>query len=255
MSQFNDEENVYMKKYLALRNKCEHLQQGNEKLINRLQHVKKLISKQSREKKFLQARLDRYNDNYREAQVPVMWEEDQMYNLLKPKTEFPAENIVTTPTTSKPKTARKIRSILNSPDQSASNQLLASQSAESVMTTPKSVARIPGDSYSATMTSPDTPKRPTNAFTMFCDQYRQSVKNDYLREKNALIPQHELNKRLAMKWSSLSQEDKKTYQDMFDIQKRQHDREDLSTYEEAVSDLYLDTAAAVSSILTSQDLT
>jgi hypothetical protein len=26
-----------------------------------------------------------------------------------------------------------------------------------------------------------TPRRPTNAFLMFCDQYRQSVKNEYLR--------------------------------------------------------------------------
>ncbi|WAQ98074.1 TFPT-like protein [Mya arenaria] len=68
-------ENVFMKKYLALRNKCEHIQQGNERLVNRLQHVKKLVRTYNRQRKFLQRRLDGYKDNYWDAQVPVMWEE------------------------------------------------------------------------------------------------------------------------------------------------------------------------------------
>ncbi|XP_060553360.1 uncharacterized protein LOC132714479 [Ruditapes philippinarum] len=248
------EENVFMKKYLALRNKCEHLQQGNEKVINRLQHVKKLIRKYNREKKFLQARLDGYKDNYREAQVPVMWEEDQMYNMLKPKTvpvpvEKPPEQL--SPAKSKP--VKKIKSLLKSPDQTLSNQAAANVSHDLVMS-PVGSGSSQQDMYNAGI---GTPRRPTNAFLMFCDQYRQSVKNEYLREKNAIIPQQELTKRLALKWSSLSHEDKKIYQDMFEIQKRQQD-EELSRSllaQNAVNSMYLESDAAVSSLLAGQDLT
>ncbi|XP_045156528.2 uncharacterized protein LOC123523013 [Mercenaria mercenaria] len=255
-SQFG-EENVFMKKYLALKNKCEHLQQGNEKVINRLQHVKKLIRRYNREKKFLQARLDGYKDNYREAQVPVMWEEDQMYNLLRPQTvPLAAEKIPEQQTPPKPKPLKKIKSLLKSPDQTLSNQLAAGGSHD-LVSSPVATGSSQQDVYSMSLGSYDTPRRPTNAFLMFCDQYRQSVKNEYLREKNAIIPQQELTRRLALKWSSLSHEDKKIYQDMFEIQRRQHEEETSRSLisQKAVNTMYLESDAAVSSLLAGQDLT
>lgn len=67
----------YEKKYYALRKRCEHLQQSNEKLVNRIQHVKKLCRRFKSERRTLQTRLDEHGDNYREAQVALLFEDLQ----------------------------------------------------------------------------------------------------------------------------------------------------------------------------------
>jgi hypothetical protein len=48
--------------------------QSNEKLVNRVQHVKKQIKRYKRERRYLIGRLDEHGDSFREAQVPAMWE-------------------------------------------------------------------------------------------------------------------------------------------------------------------------------------
>ena len=53
---------------------------------------------------------------------------------------------------------------------------------------------------------PDAPKKPANAFFMFCQQQRSSMQDD---QKDATIGHHELTKHLAREWKTLGAEGKK----------------------------------------------
>ena len=48
--------------------------QNNEKLVNRIQHVKRLTKRYKRERRFLTSRLDKYGDDYKDQLVPTLWE-------------------------------------------------------------------------------------------------------------------------------------------------------------------------------------
>lgn len=266
------QENVFMQKYLSLRNKCEQLQQANEKLVNRIHHVKKLVKRYKRERRFLTSRLDQHNDNYREAQVPVMWEEDQMYNLLRPSPTFspPTES----PAAVKQKPAKKIKSHVRpadmSHDPSLSSEFSPPQSHDrqsaSIMSSLQPLFLTHGMKTERHASPPKTkkvkvekgfspPKKPTNAFLMFCDQYRQAIQEEYRREHRELIPHQELTKRLAMKWNSLSPDDKKVYYDMFEIEKRQYELEMKSKQPtgKSVATMQLESDIAVSSLVMKQE--
>ncbi|KAH3840282.1 TCF3 fusion partner homolog [Dreissena polymorpha] len=237
-------ENTLMKKYLALRNKCEQIQQGNERLVNRLQHVRKLIKRYNRQKRFLQARLDNYKDNYRDAQVPVMWEEDHMFNLLKPQpSATPVQESPGTPLPAKPKAVRKVKTSQKPSETASANQSTPAQS-HGLMTSPSRhpIGREIESSF-----------QPSNAFMMFCDQYRQSIQNDYIREKKTVISQQELAKRLSQKWNSLAAEDKQIYFDMVEIGRRGRgfDVSTDSTDQEQLDIITMETDTAVSSLLAS----
>ena len=102
-----------------------------------------------------------------------------MYNMLKPKpVPVPIEKPPEQLPAGKPKPVKKIKSLLKSPDQTLPNQLTASGSHDLVMSPVASGSSQQQDMYSVGL---GTPRRPTNAFLMFCDQYKQSVKNEYLR--------------------------------------------------------------------------
>jgi len=76
----------YEKKYYALLRRCESIQQSNEQMQNRLSHVKKLLRRTRRERRFLMKRLDLYGDNYRN--VPLTFSvEDDNEDSVKIKTE------------------------------------------------------------------------------------------------------------------------------------------------------------------------
>lgn len=274
------QENAFMKKYLSLRNKCEQFQQANEKLVNRIHHVKKLVKRYKRERRFLTKRLDEHNDNYREAQVPVMWEEDQMYNLLRPTPTFSPHT--ESPAAVKQKPAKKIKSHAKpadlSHDSSLSTEISPLQSHDrqsaSIMSSLQPLFLAHGMKQAEShMSTPKTkkvkvekgftpPKKPTNAFLMFCDQYRQAIQEEYRREHRELIPHHELTKRLAMRWNSLASDDKKVYYDMFEIEKRQYELDMMKHKQPASSGLsgksqatmQLESDSAVSSLIIKQEL-
>lgn len=53
---------------------------------------------------------------------------------------------------------------------------------------------------------PDAPKKPANAFFMFCQQQRNSMHDD---QKDSSVGHHELTKHLAKEWNTLGAEGKK----------------------------------------------
>ena len=78
---------------------------------------------------------------------------------------------------------------------------------------------------------PNAPKRPANAFIMFCDHQRISV-NTERRLLQKLDPESEecnamgkLTKVLGSKWRNLNDDERKEYQDMFHEQVQWYDME------------------------------
>ncbi|GBN92501.1 hypothetical protein AVEN_247053-1 [Araneus ventricosus] len=54
----------YERKYYALLHRCDLVKQSNERLVNRIYYVKKLLRRRKKERKFLMDRLDSYGDDY-----------------------------------------------------------------------------------------------------------------------------------------------------------------------------------------------
>lgn len=105
-----------------------------------------------------------------------------MYNLLKPPQGIAGGiqgTVKESPSTSspRPKSAKKIKSMLKTTPggKSPSSHLSASQLQESMMS-PSSSQR-----NERLLIVQESPKRPANAFMMFCDQYKQSIQNEYMK--------------------------------------------------------------------------
>lgn len=80
-----EEFDIYKRKYQLLLDRCEVLQQENERLVYRIQRVRKLLKRTRKEKKFLIDRLDQHGDRWREAPMGVL-EENSVFQTT-PKQE------------------------------------------------------------------------------------------------------------------------------------------------------------------------
>ncbi|XP_012276123.1 high mobility group B protein 2 [Orussus abietinus] len=80
-----EEFDIYKRKYQLLLDRCEILQQDNERLVYRIQTVRKLLKRTRKEKKFLIDRLDQHGDRWREAPMGVL-EENSVFQAT-PKSE------------------------------------------------------------------------------------------------------------------------------------------------------------------------
>ncbi|XP_076248312.1 uncharacterized protein LOC143188125 [Calliopsis andreniformis] len=80
-----EEFDIYKRKYQLLLDKCEVLQQENERLVYRIQRVRKLLKRTRKEKKFLIDRLDQHGDRWREAPMGVLEENNVFQATSKPE--------------------------------------------------------------------------------------------------------------------------------------------------------------------------
>lgn len=185
-----------------MRKKCEQLQQANEKIVNRIQHVKKLIKRYKRERRFLTNRLDEHGDDYKDAQIPVMWEEDQIHNPLR---AMKSSN-------------GKAHGVKHSSDiiSAVSPRVLADMGQISSSKSKKKVEKAK-DFVG--------PKKPANAFLLFCQHRRTAVSEEYFKEKHEEISNHELTRRIALEWNILKPDQKKIYFDLYEQEKEQYERE------------------------------
>ncbi|BFZ02303.1 hypothetical protein BsWGS_05342 [Bradybaena similaris] len=202
------QETSFFKKYFALRKRCEQLQQTNERMVNRIQHVKKLIKRYKRDKRFLSSRLDEHGDNYRDAQVPHMWEEDQFYGSLRtPNMGSDSETDT--------KGRFEHRSALSS------IQPLLQAHGLGGSDTGAKTRKIKTEKEK----DPNAPKKPANAFLMFCTTQRTVVQEEYFKEHKEEIAHHELTKSLAQQWNALVPEEKRVYYEMYEREKERYERE------------------------------
>ncbi|XP_043289255.1 high mobility group B protein 6 [Venturia canescens] len=103
-----EEFNIYKKKYQLLLDRCEVLQQDNERLVYRIQRVRKLLKRTRKEKKFLIDRLDSHGDRWREAPMGVLEENSVFQTALKP--EKPTKSSIQAVKEEKPKKGAKRKS-------------------------------------------------------------------------------------------------------------------------------------------------
>ncbi|KAK2160243.1 hypothetical protein LSH36_137g02030 [Paralvinella palmiformis] len=68
------EVDLYQRKYSLLKRKCEELHQTNEKLVNRIHQVKRILKRYKCERRMLVEELDKHGDDFREAEIPPMYE-------------------------------------------------------------------------------------------------------------------------------------------------------------------------------------
>ncbi|XP_059179308.1 uncharacterized protein LOC131958347 [Physella acuta] len=203
-------ETSFLKKYFALRKKCEQLQQSNEKMVNRIQHVKKLIKRYKRDKRYLTTRLDELGDNFRDVQVPLMWEEDQLYGSIRSSGIFQGAG---SDSETEGRGRLEHKSALSSIQPLLQAHGLGGFEAKS--------RKIRTDKEK----DPNAPKKPANAFLMFCTTQRTSLQEEYFKEHNEEIAHHELTKSLAQQWNALVPEEKRIYYEMYEREKERYERE------------------------------
>ncbi|XP_041367658.1 FACT complex subunit SSRP1-like [Gigantopelta aegis] len=225
-------ESAFLKKYFSLRKKCEQIQQANEKLVNRIQHVKKLIKRTKRERRYLASRLDEHGDNFREVQVPVMWEEDKvLYNILRPPPPYPSSGSEAEPNAVKGKALSSIQPLLQAHGMNDATAQSSSAGKSKKIKSEKDK-------------DPLAPKKPANAFLLFKQQQKPVVQEEYFQEYKEDIAPHELMKRLAMKWNTLPSDKKKVYHSMYECDKERYDREMLEYSQEKQRTMDTETSEA-----------
>lgn len=187
------EEEVYRRKYQLLLDRCEVLQQDNERIVNRIQEAKKITKRYRKDIKLLIERLDRHGDGFRAAVTEV-----------EVKPEVPRA----------PRPASKQTTAKPSEKQSTAPVKKPGPKRKSKADKPEK--------------DPNAPKKPCNAFFQFCQEQRPLVVAETSSEMGEPSKQ-EVTRQLASRWRALSTEDKRVYVAMFERSKEKY-AEEMSAY-------------------------
>lgn len=82
---------------------------------------------------------------------------------------------------------------------------------------------------------PNLPKRPTNAYLIFCELEKERIKKE--TGDDSLTSINELGKMLIEKWKNLNETDKKQYHKLFEEAKEKYQKEMLEYKNNNVTDL------------------
>nr|CAI5858331.1 unnamed protein product [Callosobruchus analis] len=189
----NQEKDLYYKKYKLLLEECSQLQRANEILVFRIQEVNKITKRRIKDVKFLKHRLlQNYDEDW--SVIPnneVVHEEDDKKAVphLIMKERVKEEKI----DDDKPE-----KKIVKKP-------------------TKRKAVRTERD--------PNAPKRPSNPFFQFCQEQRQILMEQItseLKPGEVEPTKQELTRQLALKWKTLSGQDKKVYVDRYERSKEKY---------------------------------
>ncbi|XP_026752292.1 uncharacterized protein LOC113512590 [Galleria mellonella] len=189
------EEEIYRRKYQLLLERCEVLQQDNERIINRIHEAKKITKRYRKDVKLLVERLDRHGDPFRTASVEVE---------VKPE-------VVSRPARPAPKTQ-------------SSKPADKQNSAGGKKPGPKRKSKADKPER-----DPNAPKKPCNAFFQFCQEQRPLVVAEANSEMGSEPSKQEVTRQLASRWRSLTNEEKRVYVAMFERSKEKY-AEEMSAY-------------------------
>ncbi|KAM3959176.1 uncharacterized protein ACR2FA_006710 [Aphomia sociella] len=189
------EEEIYRRKYQLLLERCEVLQQDNERIINRIHEAKKITKRYRKDVKLLVERLDRHGDPFRTASVEVEVKQE----------------VVARPGRPGPKAQ---------PSKPADKQ----SSSGSKKPGPKRKSKADKPER-----DPNAPKKPCNAFFQFCQEQRPLIVAEANSEMGAEPSKQEVTRQLASKWRSLTNDEKRVYVAMFERSKEKY-AEEMSAY-------------------------
>jgi len=185
---------VYRRKYNLLMERCEAIQQDNERLVSRVREVRRLWRRSMKERKFLMNRLDTHGDNFRN--VPLIW----------PPEEDPA-NVA-----KKQAKEKKIKKGLTDSPHSTDSPSNGEKSG-------KPGRKRKGDREKKQPRDPNLPKRPQNPFFQFCREQRENVAKEVLYNQSVNLTKKELTKVLATRWNQLNTSEKQIYNQKFEEEK------------------------------------
>lgn len=213
-----EEEDVYRRKYQLLLERCEVLQQDNERLVHRAQQVKKLMRRIRRERKMLMERLDTYGDNWRN--VPITFEREEVLTQQQP---LKREKSVGSGAGTKSSAGASGKGGGEKGRKGGNSN--ASGTPNSGSTTKRKSTK--GDRPER---DPNAPKRPANPFLQFCQEQRPLAVSAAGLDRasgngEGETSKQEITRQLASKWNTLAPEDKKVYYDMYENAKEKYAEE------------------------------
>ncbi|KAL7286542.1 hypothetical protein TKK_0019170 [Trichogramma kaykai] len=88
-----EEIDVYKRKYELLAERCEVIQQENERIVYRIHQCRKLIKRVKKEKEYLIKRLDQHGDNWREVPMGTIEENNTFPKIVKGTKATPINNV------------------------------------------------------------------------------------------------------------------------------------------------------------------
>ncbi|XP_026487169.1 uncharacterized protein LOC113394171 [Vanessa tameamea] len=190
------EEEIYRRKYQLLLERCEVLQQDNERIVNRIHEVKKITRRYKKDIKLLIERLDKHGDPFRTASVEVETKPEVAPRAPRAgaKTQTTPKQVEKQNTTGAKKPATKRKSKADKPER-----------------------------------DPNAPKKPCNAFFQFCQEQRPVVVAETTTEMGSEPSKQEVTRQLASRWRALTNEEKRIYVAMFERSKEKY-AEEMSAY-------------------------
>lgn len=178
----SEEVDVYRKKYRLITERCEVIQQDNERLVNRIHQVKKILKRRQKERKFLMDRLDMHGDNWRNIPLSLKLEDGDQ------------------PGSSKSSTSKGSKGGSSQSDKQKKNSV----------------------KKKGHKTDKNAPKRPANPYFQFCQEQRTSTIEEMTSAGQPEPSKVDVTKHLAYKWNLLPLDDKKIYYDKYKRSKEQY---------------------------------
>ncbi|XP_077980231.1 uncharacterized protein LOC144435515 [Glandiceps talaboti] len=217
------DEEKYKRKYLTLKRRCEQIENGNGKLVNRLYYVKKAIRRFKRERRLLKTKLDEYGDNYHSIPLTETLEDAPDMNSVGLPPSYSS-------TVAPPKGMMGINSDLpfnqsGLPQMQMPQPRASQQQFTQLFMSPGGSGKKKRHGKSEREKDPNAPKKPANAFFMFCQQERPKLQGESNRDAKDDFSHLDMTKELAKMWSDLSTEEKKRYYTMYEKDKERYEKE------------------------------
>jgi hypothetical protein len=198
----------YRRKYNVLSEKCREIEQDNRLMAYKLREIRRVVSRLRSEKRLLMRRLDQYGDKYRKK--PAHLQQPHHPGLVQPVHRRPEIPVVYPPEALHPVTSfipiqmpvSEIPAKGKSPQKKGKGESKRTKKGSAAGTEKKRKVEDP--------TMPPLPRKPANAFLLFCQQNREST----LEQCGVQLQQqgqahHELTRMLAKKWKEMASSDKK----------------------------------------------
>ncbi|KAJ1951431.1 non-histone protein [Linderina macrospora] len=198
-----------------LKRQLEELEEYNEVLAVKLYRSQKRLRRMKIERNLLLERLDRtrrFSDSASDSDVPL-------------KDSFPraqiSDNDAPDP---QPRTAAAGRSRRRQNPASSVATPQQQTPSHSSSVDPSAAATTTTTRKSTTNKDPNAPKRPANAFVLFCQAERPGVKN-----ASAEMSSGELTRLMSHRWKHMTEDERKPYFEIYDREKLRYEKE-MSSY-------------------------
>ncbi|ORX74701.1 hypothetical protein DL89DRAFT_290197 [Linderina pennispora] len=193
-----------------LKRQLEELEEYNEMLAVKLYRSQKRLRRMKIERNLLLERLDRtrrYTDSASDSDVPL---KDSFVRAHISDNDAPEPQ---------PRTAAAGRSRRRQNPASGVGTPQQQTPSHSSSVDPSTTTRKSGSNK-----DPNAPKRPANAFVLFCQAERPGVKNSSVEMSSG-----ELTRVMSLRWKNMSEDERKPYFEIYDREKLRYEKE-MSSY-------------------------